>query len=166
MFSFDPQHRKWFSEPNMLSGRLHFGLVTAHMQIFVVGGESGSRRKPRANVFCYDPVAASWKQVADLCVPRSGVACVQYKNCIWAAGGRCLNGAITKTVERYDLLTDQWTMMAELPVARRFARMCSIGDRVYIVGGEDAQQRPLSSVDVYCVKSGAWKHLDILAQDR
>lgn len=165
MFSFNPQLRNWYYEPSMPSKRLHFGLITAHMQIFVIGGESGTRR-PKANVFCYDPVAASWKQVADMCVPRSGVACVQHKNCIWAAGGRCSNETLTKTVERYDLLTDQWTMMAELPKARRFARMCSIGERVYIVGGEDVQQRSISSVDIYCVKSGAWKHLDFLAQDR
>lgn len=59
-------------------------------------------------------------------------------------------------MERYDLDTETWTVLPDLPSLRRGVTMVSAGTRIVAVGGLDTSQTPVDTVDVYNIDTGEW----------
>lgn len=166
MWSFDANTRSWFSQKRMPQPRQHFGFVVAHLQIYVIGGQD-SNQNPLNSVIRYDPVNADWHTVEPMKVARFGASIARYGNYIWIAGGVIAGGLITATVERYDLLANQWILMdTNLRIPRCFGKMCTIDHYFYIIGGADrtishSNYLAISSIDYFNIKEGhAWVLLD------
>lgn len=82
--------------------------------------------------------------------------CLGADNKIYACGGFGYNSKCQtmndsnclKTVERYDLMKDQWERIADLNVQRRALSAVAFPDGIYVVGGFDGENY-LSSVEKY-----------------
>lgn len=84
MLSFDPVTLSWFRETDLPVKVKNFGFVTAHLQIYAIGGEDHSDT-PSNLVFRYDPVNASWTELERMHFKRSRAAVAIHKNHIWVA---------------------------------------------------------------------------------
>ena len=77
---------------------------------------------------------------------------------VLVAGGKGLviRGAPTAAVEIFDPATGDWTMVAELPLARENHRATLLGDgRVLVTGGRGSNSYPMSGA-IYDPEAGAW----------
>ncbi|XP_065585039.1 kelch-like protein 5 [Artemia franciscana] len=66
-------------------------------------------------------------------------------NCLYAFGGHNASGTIPASTpydcfERYDPITDSWTVVATMSIGRDGAGVCALGDKIYIVSGHDGTQ--------------------------
>ena len=61
-------------------------------------------------------------------------------------------------LEEYDPATDMWRSLAPMPTARGGLAAASLGDRVYVTGGEvlDASRVTFPQFEVYDPASGIW----------
>ncbi|NWY00053.1 KLD8B protein, partial [Nothoprocta ornata] len=63
-----------------------------------------------------------------------------------------------------DVPTQRWSALPPLPTPRAGAAALALGKQVLVVGGVDASQSPLASVEVYNVDEGKWEKKAALAQ--
>ncbi|WP_230843611.1 Kelch repeat-containing protein [Gloeobacter morelensis] len=97
--------------------------------------------------YAYDPVADSWKQIADAptSLTHAGMAVVGRD--IYLAGGyiadNTSSGSQTfavKDVWKYDTVANQWTAMPPLPAARGSGSLVMLGRELHFFGGNDANR--------------------------
>jgi hypothetical protein len=66
-----------------------------------------------------------------------------------------------KSCERYNILTDEWTMITSMKIARCAFSATSVNDeKAYIFGGYDGNQR-LASIERYMPDSDSWELLNL-----
>jgi len=74
---------------------------------------------------------------------------------LYAAGGtsgiECFSSA-----ECYDPVTDTWTPIAPLSMARAFHGMSAFETKIYACCGKDSNNALLSSVEAYDPRTGVW----------
>ncbi|XP_019636329.1 PREDICTED: kelch-like protein 26 [Branchiostoma belcheri] len=78
---------------------------------------------------------------------------------ILAIGGRARDNSFNQ-VERYDVTTDAWTTLAPIPLPRSLMGTVIIGNKVYVLGGQDPDREkddPTDSVQSYDVDRNEWK---------
>lgn len=63
-----------------------------------------------------------------------------------------------------DLQAQCWTALPPLPTPRAGAATLAVGKQILAVGGVDASQSPLASVEIYHVDEGRWEKKAALAQ--
>lgn len=169
MWSFDLSSKSWFSEKSMPYARSEFGFVVAHLQIYVIGGLDDKHNHLKS-VICYDHVNVKWTEMRPMDVARSGAAVVKHNGHIWVAGGRTQQDIVLDSIERYDPIIDRWTTMdVSLRIPRCYANLCSIEDRLYIVGGLDqynTRKRVQRSVDRYDSSLSEWIHEEDMEETR
>jgi hypothetical protein len=89
-----------------------------------------------AGAVCLDgtpavPQSPTWVQGAPEPTPTSESANAVVGNSIYMAGGI----PTTRTLKRYDAATNQWTMLPQTPAGRDHGLATSIGDSIYVTGG-------------------------------
>lgn len=155
----------WFKETDLPVKIKNFGFVTAHLQIYAIGGEDHNDI-PSNRVFRYDPVNTTWSEVQRMHLKRSRTAAAVHKNHVWVAGG-LTNTGITDSVEYFNPITGIWTE-AQIPlrIPRCFARMSPINGKLFIVGGVDQEGRSMASVDVCDEVWQTWKQINEMEMPR
>ncbi|XP_013138064.1 PREDICTED: kelch-like protein 5 [Papilio polytes] len=157
-----------------------------HAPVYAVGGHDGWIYLN--SVERWDAASRTWTVVAPMAGARStcGVAALRdvvnfadirimikkmltYNYSICAAGGylyalggheapaNTMGGRLA-CVERYDPVTDTWTLLARLSYARDAIGSCLLGDRIVAVGGYDGVQY-LNLVEIYDAESNTWRNL-------
>jgi len=125
--------------------------------IYCVGGQSGGNI-----LWAYDLLADTWNSsLQQLPTQRAGLGVAIVDDYLYAIGGRANNGgpissAPYNTVERYDILNDQWTTVASLPSNRSDLAAMAVGGKIYVLGGFDSSGNPLDDVDVYDPDTDTW----------
>jgi kelch-like protein 19 len=107
--------------------------------VYTVGGYL---RHSLGNVECYNPCTAQWLKLADLPVPRSGVAVCVAHGLIYVLGGRnnSADGNMDiAAVDCYDPFTNAWRKCQDMTVARNRVGCGVIDGQVYAVGGSYCQ---------------------------
>lgn len=80
--------------------------------------------------------------------PRSSAGIAVLAGEIYAVGG--LHGeTYLRSVERYDLLTNQWMLAGNLVVGRAGHRCATINGSIFAVGGWNSEDNYLHSVERY-----------------
>ena len=112
-------------------------------RIYVTGGFD-SRFSDQTQTYAYDPATNTWQKRAPLPDSRSRMALVAVGGSIYAIGG-LQDGDPWPEVDRYDLASNTWALVAELPVplAVTAAALGSDG-RVYVFGGYTVAEPPPS----------------------
>lgn len=143
------------------------GLVLASLVAAVVlflpevlqGGSNGGQQDPISRVF---PTVGSgsnhdrWRTRAQMPTPRTDLAVVAHDGLIYAIGGVNNNGA-TGRVEAYDPPKDAWTTRRAKPTAVGLIAGVSLGDKIYVPGGFDADQQPQAVFEVYDPAQDRWQ---------
>ena len=102
---------------------------------------------------------------------RTGSASVRIGNYVYILGGQD-HGKTINNMERYDLVSKTWKVMAPLSVARNFFAAVEYGGLIYAIGGGGRQENyvdsieSLKSCEVYDPAQGTWSPLPDMKYSR
>ncbi|KFD66572.1 hypothetical protein M514_01569 [Trichuris suis] len=153
--------RSWILIADMFVPRSSFGVAVLDGKIYVVGGRDGSRCFK--SVECYDPCTHRWSMCADMNKHRGCVGVGVLNGCIYALGGveelsGNHNGKRLRSVERcfsYDPLSNQWTFVADLAMAKDGIAVCTLGIHLLAAGGYNGTQHE-ERVEYYDESENEW----------
>jgi N-acetylneuraminic acid mutarotase len=150
---YDTVSDTWeFVSASMKTGRWALGMAAVGSSLFVVGGSGNVLGTPDNERLNVTEPNASWIPIANIMYPRSGVSVVALQNCLFAAGGylqgRRFAGA-TNVVEVYDLLMRSWLTIAPMNTARNALACVAENHSVICIGGSDANNKMLNSMEIY-----------------
>lgn len=100
---------------------------------------------------------------------RIGAAYTRHRNLIVAAGGIGCDGVVLASVECYDLLAERWHGLDDLRAPRVGAKLCSIGDAIYISGGTNGYAEPnrcVDRLDIMAQSAASWQLVDCMEESR
>lgn len=103
--------------------------------IYVAGGYL---RHSLSNAECYSPETREWTKLADLPMPRSGVAACVIHGLIYVVGGRnnSPDGNVdSKAVDCYDPFINAWHTCVPMSVPRNRVGAAAMDGLLYAVGG-------------------------------
>ncbi|KAH7941553.1 hypothetical protein HPB49_014881 [Dermacentor silvarum] len=149
--------------------RAYHGVAVIGQCIYFVGGFNG--RECYHSVACFDLSLARWSTKANMAKARCYVigslfTCVvlSSQGHIYAMGG--FDGHMrTNTVERYEVNTNQWSMVANMNDIRSDASAAVVGGRIYIVGGFTGQE-VLDTVECYDPSTNVWTRVLTMSSPR
>ncbi len=122
----------------------------------------------------YDPVANTWRRLADAPRPRDHFAAVVIEGKIYVAGGRrtskrtgqVFNLTIPE-VDVYDIQTNTWaTLTEDLPTQRAGTSTVAWDGKLLVIGGESAQKQAHNQVQMYDPAAKKWQVLSPLVRGR
>ncbi|KAF3436185.1 hypothetical protein FNV43_RR23277 [Rhamnella rubrinervis] len=173
---FDPQNLAWCPLPLMpcnphVYGLCNFTSISVGPQLYVLGGSLFDTRSfpldrpsPSSTAFRFDLQTSSWDSLAPMLSPRGSFACAALPNSgqILVAGGGSRHslfaaaGSRMSSVERYDIVKDEWLPLDGLPSFRAgcvgfFVKNGE--EREFWVMGGYGESRTISGVfpvDEYC----------------
>lgn len=135
----------WTRRPAMPSPRDHFAAVEAGGLIYTIGGEYGHdiHHDQSRLVHSFDTVTGKWKRLADLPIAKShtesGTFALDGK--IYVGGGQVDNYEPTANVVEYDIESDTWRRLRELPEPRQGGAFQKVGDKLVVgLGGIKTDQ--------------------------
>ncbi|XP_061558938.1 kelch-like protein 13 isoform X3 [Phycodurus eques] len=143
---FDEKAHEWKALAPMDAPRYQHGIAVIGNFLYVVGGQSNYDTKGKTavdTVFRYDPRYNKWMQVACLNEKRTFFHLSALKGHLYAVGGRNAAGELggithdtfQKELMCFDPDTDKWTQKAPMTTVRGLHCMCTVGDRLYVIGG-------------------------------
>jgi hypothetical protein len=98
----------------------------------------------------YDPVTNFWTTKSHMPLARSGLACANVLNNIYAIGGQRqsgMNRTIYARVDVYNTITDTWRLFDSLNFARVYAGAATSNNHLFVIGGQGRNNSLLSSVE-------------------
>ncbi len=146
--------------PGGPSSEQAYGETTHGGFFYVIGGRTGGT--PRSDLRRYDPDADTWLTLAPMPTPRAGAAAAVVDDAIFVIGGRAATGgpcagSPLSVVERYDINTDTWSTVAQLPgPARSDLVAVSHGGKIFVFGGCSAVFAVTGEVDKYDPQTDTW----------
>ena len=125
-------------------------------QVVCAGGTDPVSGQESAATYAFDPVAGTWAARADLPYPNWAMASASSGGRLQVVGG-VTDGQLTNQAEEYDPATGSWSA---LPAANALAYRGSGACGLYVVGGADGANAPLTGVEQLpgygdCGSSGA-----------
>jgi N-acetylneuraminic acid mutarotase len=134
----------WATRPPMPSRRGALAVAAAGGKVYAIGGDLCTEGISDA-VEAYDPVAGVWSRRAPLPTARQMLgAAVGPEGALYAIGGGvpldpalpCDQKVALDTVERYDPISDTWSVRASLPAPRLAVAVATGADgNIYAFGG-------------------------------
>ena len=85
---------------------------------------------------------------------------------IYFAGGKNENGTASKELRIFNCHTKKWKIIGEIPEGRYDCSIAYLNDYLYITGGYDVQNKPLSSVVRYCLTTKTWANVPPMLEPR
>ncbi|XP_068684084.1 kelch-like protein 3 [Montipora foliosa] len=137
-------------------------LVTDKRHLYLVGGIESCSCQISKRVERFDPILATWEEVAAMNGARYKPFGAAMNGKIYIAGGINKSGGhstVLTSCEVYDPSTNEWQVMSNLKVCRQAANMVCFQEALYVVGGfEDmiSSSRELS-VEVFQTGACEWK---------
>ncbi len=96
-----------------------------------------------------------WTTIKDLTEPLSEMGFVRYEDKFMIFGGVNESGISNKLLI-YDLDLDIWKEGAEIPIALKDIQAAILGERIYIPGGVDKDNKVNSGVLIYNPRDNTW----------
>jgi N-acetylneuraminic acid mutarotase len=164
---YDFATQQWSLLPTEMGTARHLhGVVVCEDKLYVVGGMDEDNAY-LDTVEVYDFVNEVWSILSvPMPQPRAYITngVVQHKGKVYVVGGS--TGVDLRSVAVYDITTAAWSMLsAEMMVDRRDCATAVHGNKIYVLGGRDAQQNSsLSSVGIYDTVGGAWNTMSVEMQ--
>jgi N-acetylneuraminic acid mutarotase len=127
--------------------------------LYVIGGESSTG--VLADLQRYDPVMDTWTTLMSMPTARAGAAAAVIDDGIFVIGGRqsingpCSGGPYLATVEKYDIDTNTWSPVAQLPTPRSDLAAVARGGKIFVFGG-CSSTGVTGEVDMYDPQTNTW----------
>lgn len=133
LYHFDHNSGAWSERVALPTFRTESGLTVAEGRLYVLGGQLGEG-VGSALVEAYDPNTNAWLSRAPLlqAVSKPGVATVD--DAIYVIGGDAPTGP-SKLVQRYEIGSDRWTLVTEMPTRRCALALAVIHGKILAIGG-------------------------------
>ena len=127
-------------------------------RLLVVGGRTGvaSKEDDRNDCQYYEENTNCWESLTDLPDSVERLYSVCRVDVGLQVTGGSKRGVAMDQCWLYHLATKKWEAMPPLFTARRYHRSVSLGDGVYVVGGMDADNNVLASIECLNVKQREW----------
>ena len=99
-----------------------------------------------------------WEEVQPMQKCRNWLAAVSCGNVIYAIGGKSGEApdTTTKTVEKYDPDKKKWIYVSEMNHERRTHAACVVGGLIYVVGGTNAENQAVKTIECYFPSKDLW----------
>ncbi|XP_007507826.1 kelch-like protein 13 isoform X5 [Monodelphis domestica] len=147
VFRFDPRYNKWMQVASLNEKRTFFHLSALKGHLYAVGGRNAAgeleiteyRTAPGiwnriATVECYNPRMNEWSYVAKMNEPHYGHAGTVFGGMMYISGG-ITHDTFQKELMSFDPDTDKWTQKAPMTTVRGLHCMCTVGEKLYVIGG-------------------------------
>ncbi|MFT5728823.1 MAG: glucose/arabinose dehydrogenase/N-acetylneuraminic acid mutarotase [Desulforhopalus sp.] len=125
-------------------------------KLYMVGGKNTSNHL--STMYIYDTIADSWSTGPNLPGPAvENPAVVVFNDKLYVFGGSTapFSGAVFNA-SMFDPVTSSWIILPSMSVARGGAVVKVINDRIYLVGGMNAEGASLSSVEIFNPATMRW----------
>uniref|UniRef100_A0A8C6WN62 Si:rp71-68n21.9 n=1 Tax=Neogobius melanostomus TaxID=47308 RepID=A0A8C6WN62_9GOBI len=134
-YRYDPRFDKWIQIASLNENRTFFHLSALKGKLYAVGGRNASGEID--TVECYNLKKNEWTFVTNMMEPHYGHAGTVHGDLMYISGtGQYCWGVIyQKELWCYDPDTDSWSRRADMMDLRGLHCMCTVGDRLYVMGG-------------------------------
>ena len=163
---YDPTTDTWTQKADMPTVRSYLSTSVMDGKIYAIGGMSNSNEQWRLEtVEVYDPATDTWAKMESINHARSCAAISVVNGEIYAIGGRGWSGIQSEpdpylaSVEVFNLKTNQWQEITEMPTPRTSHTASIVDGKVYVIGGyvqEDKEYKNLATIEIYEPATDRW----------
>nr|XP_023698539.1 kelch-like protein 13 isoform X7 [Paramormyrops kingsleyae] len=132
VFRYDPRYNRWIQVASLNEKRTFFHLSALKGHLYAVGGRNAAGEL--ATVECYNPRTNEWTYVAKMNEPHYGHAGTVYGGFMYISGG-ITHDTFQKELMCFDPDADKWSQKAPMTTVRGLHCMCTVADRLYVIGG-------------------------------
>ncbi|XP_055350736.1 kelch-like protein 3 [Paramacrobiotus metropolitanus] len=127
-------------------------------RVYVAGGYDLKRSQLILSTMeVYDFPSNSWRTLADLPVPLTGLVMVAHDGLLYAFGGSIAIGNVSNLVHAYHPADNTWSRLADMPMARdSFAACVGPDGWIYVVGGRASDLGVCARVEAYNPVTNKW----------
>ncbi|XP_019389357.1 PREDICTED: kelch repeat and BTB domain-containing protein 13 [Crocodylus porosus] len=119
------------------------GMATLENKIYIVGGVYGASKQVVDSSFCYDADTNSWSEFPSPRQPRYDATLTGHEGCLYAIGGEYEKISL-KSVEKYDVSSNTWTSLSDLPQPTAGAPCAQAMGRIFV-----CLWKPLDTTIIY-----------------
>mmetsp|Transcript_3820 Transcript_3820/g.5236 ORF Transcript_3820/g.5236 Transcript_3820/m.5236 type:complete len:270 (-) Transcript_3820:1181-1990(-) len=153
----------------MNENRGSHGVVGIGNCLYAIGGGGlHSNLSNNERLRCSYDSCDRWEPIKSMPTARHALVVVSYEQFIFAIGGWIDGSYCSPDVEKYDTLTDEWTVCAKMNVARRLLAAAALNNRIYVFGGTiDYEGHYSNALEIYNLELDSWsrgKDLPIAGQ--
>lgn len=165
---------RWSKGPPLPAPRGGGALVRVDNRFHFFGGVVSRRGKyvaDKGDHWVLEFGSGRWRRLARMPNPRNHLSGAAVEGKIYALGGQHLKGEKNKNqkdVHRYDIQTDRWQRVADLPRPTGHANASTLvhNGRILVVGGVTQGLTDLANIIEYDPKMDRWRELSPLPKPR
>ncbi|XP_062861596.1 kelch-like protein 9 isoform X2 [Trichomycterus rosablanca] len=131
-YRYDPRFDRWLQVASLNEKRTFFHLSALKEKLYAAGGRNATGEID--TVECYNLKKNEWTFVAPMSEPHYGHAGTVHGGLMYVSGG-ITRDAFQKELSCYDPDTDSWSRRADMMELRGLHCMCTVEDRLYVMGG-------------------------------
>jgi hypothetical protein len=160
---YDPRTGEWTSLPPLPAPVDHLQALTYGGKLWYLGGMTGGpgtgvTRGPSAQVVSYDPSTGELLSHAPMPRPRGAGGVAALDGRIYYFGGLVTPQRSSAQVDVYDIATDTWSQLPDMPVAKDHFKAVVIGNEIHLPGGRPGVAAlPMTRHDVYDTVTGTYR---------
>lgn len=154
----------WIEMAPLPGSRTQHAGTSYYHYLYVSGGLQELDNVVLDTVHCYDTRAEVWTSKASMLSPRADHTMFVYDNKIYVAGGWFEDEishqrVLVRTIDCYDVSTDQWEMVTHLPEARLHATFTCLHDHLFVIGGsiDGDHEKKTKKVDILNLDMCRWE---------
>lgn len=156
-YRYDPRFDKWLQIASLNEKRTFFHLSALKGKLFAVGGRNASGEID--TVECYNLKKNEWTFVSSMVEPHYGHAGTVHGDFMYISGG-ITRDTFQKELWCYDPVSDTWSRRADMMELRGLHCMCTVEDRLYVMGGnhfrDSSDYDDVLSCEYYSPETGQW----------
>ncbi|MGB7566607.1 MAG: kelch repeat-containing protein, partial [Chitinivibrionales bacterium] len=156
--AYDTSHKSWLNKSPLQYPRYNFMSCVFNDKICVLGGFNGNNYVPYMEQ--YDPQTNAWTvfdsmHVGKLTISRQASASCLAGSKLYVFGGTTISNdsssdSVCQNIYMYDFSKNSWSESARKMLSPRSDfRAIQVGGKIYLIGGADANQQALSSIEVF-----------------
>uniref|UniRef100_A0A8D3A6C4 Si:rp71-68n21.9 n=2 Tax=Scophthalmus maximus TaxID=52904 RepID=A0A8D3A6C4_SCOMX len=156
-YRYDPRFDKWLQIASLNEKRTFFHLSALKGKLLAVGGRNASGEID--TVECYNLKKNEWTFVTSMMEPHYGHAGTVHGELMYISGG-ITRDSFQKELWCYDSAADAWGRRADMKELRGLHCMCTVGDRLYVMGGNhfrgSSDYDDVLGCEVYSPEADQW----------
>jgi len=156
--AYDTSHKSWVNKSPLQYPRYNFMSCVFNDKICVFGGFNGNNYVPYMEQ--YDPQTNAWTvfdsmHVGKVSISRQASASCLAGSKLYVFGGTTISNdsssdSVCQNIYMYDFSKNSWSESARKMLSPRSDfRAIQVGGKIYLIGGDDANQQALSSIEVF-----------------
>ncbi|XP_061547365.1 kelch-like protein 13 isoform X3 [Phycodurus eques] len=137
-YRYDPRFNVWLQIASLKEKRTFFHLSALKGKLYAVGGRNAVGEIE--SVECYNLKTNEWSFVSSMAKSHYGHAGTVHGDSMYISGG-ITHDTFQRELWCYDPAGDAWTRRADMMELRGLHCMCTVGDRLFVMGGNHFQGR-------------------------